>query len=186
MQANLAFGQPLGAVFQTALIVPDIDEAITHYVNLLGIGPWTMIRHFPPIRQKYRGGATDLDVSIATAYSGSMMMEIIQQHNDTQSVFTDTIAERGYGLHHYAVTTDKFDEDVARYTAMGGAPDFEAIAPARMDNARVAYFDTRKELGAMLEVVEINPSVESFFASVRAPSLDWDGKTEPVREISPD
>jgi len=173
---KLAFGQPLGAIFQIAYVVQDIHAAIREQATRLRIGPWLLLEHFVPTWQKYRGRPTELDASIAISFSGTMMFELIQQHNDVPSVFRDVVSRRGYGLHHLAVSSRDFEADCARYRASGYEPVFEAAAEGGL---RVAYFDTGATLSAMLEIMDMPPELESRWASLQAQCADWDGR-EPI------
>ncbi len=173
---KLAFGQPLGAIFQIAYVVQDIRAAIHEHATRLRIGPWLLLEHFVPTWQTYRGRPTELDASLAISFSGSMMFELIQQHNDVPSVFQDVVNRRGFGLHHLAVSTRDFQGECAKYRAMGFEPVFEAAAEGGL---RVAYFDTLAMLPGMLEVMDMPASVESRWASLQATCADWDGR-EPI------
>jgi hypothetical protein len=170
---KLAFGQPLGAIFQIAYVVQDIRAAIQEHATRLRIGPWLLLPHFVPTWQKYRGRPTELDASLAISFSGSMMFELIQQHNDVPSVFQEVVSRRGYGLHHLAVSSRDFEGDCAKYRDMGYEPVFEAAADAGL---RVAYFDTTATLSAMLEIMDMPPSLESRWASLQAECAKWDGR----------
>lgn len=57
-----------------AFIVPDVRGAVSAYAKGLKTGPWLLMEHFVPAWQRYRGSPTDIDLSVATAYSGSMMI----------------------------------------------------------------------------------------------------------------
>jgi hypothetical protein len=48
-----------------------------------------------------------------------------------------------YGFHHRAVTTDRFDEDLARYSRMGYDEAFSDVLPS---GARVVHADARRDL----------------------------------------
>ena len=170
---KLAFGQDLGAIFQIAYVVQDIHVAIREHATRLRIGPWLVLEHFVPTWQKYRGRPTQLDASLAISFSGSMMFELIQQHNDVPSVFQEVVDRRGYGLHHLAVSTRDFEGDCARYRSNGYEPVFEA---AGEEGLRVAYFDTLGTLPAMLEIMDMPASVESRWASLQAACAKWDGR----------
>jgi hypothetical protein len=172
----LATGQPLGSIFQVAYVVPSLEAAITHYASCLGAAPWVVLEHFQPLSQQYRGQPTALDLSIALAFSGSMMIELIQQHDDLPSVYGEVVDSRGYGFHHFAVTTRDFEADSAKYSTLGYETVFEAVLPDRLDRARVAYFDARANLPGMIELVEINEKVDAFFGALRAAATKWDGK----------
>jgi len=170
---KLAFGQELGAIFQIAYVVEDIRAAIEEHARRLRIGPWLLLEHFEPLWQTYRGRPTQLDASLAISFSGSMMFELIQQHDDVPSVFRDVVQRRGYGLHHLAVSTRDFEAECARYRGMGYEPVFEAAADGGL---RVAYFDTLATLPAMLEIMDMPASVESRWASLQALCAAWDGR----------
>lgn len=170
---RLAFGQELGAIFQIAYVVQDIRAAIHEHATRLRIGPWLLLEHFVPIWQKYRGRPTELDASLAISFSGSMMFELIQQHNDVPSVFQDVVKRRGYGLHHLAVSTRDFEGDCTKYRGLGYEPVFEAAGDGGL---RVAYFDTQSILPAMLEIMDMPESVESRWASLQATCSHWDGR----------
>ena len=170
---KLAFGQPLGAIFQIAYVVQDIRAAIHEHAGRLRIGPWLLLEHFVPTWQKYRGRPTRLDASIAISFSGSMMFELIQQHNDVPSVFQDVVNRRGYGLHHLAVSTRDFEGECAKYRASGFEPVFEAAAEGGL---RVAYFDTLATLPGMLEVMDMPASIEARWAALQASCANWNGR----------
>jgi len=172
----LATGQPLGSIFQVAYVVPSLEAAILHYASSLGAAPWVVLEHFQPVSQKYRGQPTALDLSIALAFCGSMMIELIQQHDALPSVYGEVVDSRGYGFHHFAVTTRDFEADSAKYSTLGYETVFEAVLPDGLDRARVAYFDARANLPGMIELVEINEKVDAFFGSLRAAATKWDGK----------
>lgn len=121
-----------------------------------------------------------MDVSIATAYSGSMMVELIQQNDDSPSVFRDTVDATGYGFHHWAVTTRDFTADAAEYRALGYSAAFEVVMPELFDGGRITYFDARADVPGMIELIELNDHVERFFASIKRAADSWDGTTTTV------
>lgn len=171
-----SFGQPIGAICQCAYIVADLRQAIPLYTSLLRAGPWLIVEHLQPEAQLYRGAPTDLDVSIATAYSGSMMFELIQQNDQLPSVYRETLERSGYGFHHHAVSTRHFDEDAEIYGAHGYEPAFEVVMPKFLDAARVTYFDTSGDLPGMTELIEVNSGVDQFFGSMKSAHDGWDGE----------
>jgi len=176
----LSFGQPPGAIMQVAYVVEDIEKAMKHWTEKLGVGPFFLFEHFELEDYRYRGKPGDLDITLALGFSGSMCFELIVQHSKSPSVYTDVVESRGYGFHHWAVSTTRFDEDLARYAASGN--DEVLYGRVAAVNARAAYVDTMAELGAMIELIEINPAVEGFFSVVKEPSIDWNGK-DPVRVL---
>jgi len=179
MTEMLKFGQPLGEIMQVAYTVEDLEQAMQHWVRDLGIGPFFKFEHFPLLDAQYRGQPTQFDVNIGLAYSGGMCFELIQQNNDAPSVYRDVIDERGFGFHHWALSTRDFDGDVARYQESGAELALYGVAAV---GARAGYMDTRSTLGGMIELIEIKSEVEELFAFIRAASENWNGE-DPVREF---
>jgi hypothetical protein len=175
----LSFGQPLGAIMQVAYVVDDIDRELERWTKELGVGPFFLFRSFPVIEPKYRGKPTDIDIDLALAFSGSMCFELIQQRNNAPSVYREVIDRRGYGFHHWAVSTKTFDAEVARRQAAGAPLAFSGAAGV---GARFGYMDATDTLGGMIELIEINPNVEEFFGMLHAAAQGWDGK-DPVRTL---
>lgn len=182
MTQLLDFGQPLGGVMQIAYIVPDLRRAIEDYRPRLQAGPWFVIDHFPLSDAQYRGQPSAFDVSIAIAYSGSMCFELIQQNNwETPSVYTEVQAQRGWGFHHFGVSTRDFDGDVARYRALGHEMALYGVAGV---GARAAYMDTNGALPGMIELIEMTEATEAFFTMMKTAADAWDGR-DPVRVLNP-
>ncbi len=173
----LNFGQPVDGLIQTALVVEDIRKSMEELTRHMRIGPWFLRENFVFGKQEYYGKPSTAELSIAMGYSGHMLFELIQQHNDEPSVYRDVVTKRGYGLHHFGVAAARFDDAVAGYHARGYRTAFWAeVAPG----VRVEYFDTTDVLPAMVELIEMKPSVEAMFTAFQQASVGWDG-ADPVR-----
>ena len=89
------------AIIQIAYTVADIQKTMRHYSELLHVGPWFLVGPFVPPKGVYRGVTTTMQISLGLAFSGQMMIELIQQHDDKPSVFGETLKARGaHGFHH--------------------------------------------------------------------------------------
>jgi hypothetical protein len=102
------------------------------------------------------------------------MIELIQQHDDSPSVFT----ERGHGFHHWAIGTHDVDSEIRRFAGHGYPVAFEDRVPS---GARIVYVDATAELPGMIEIIEMNEGQEAMYARFRQAAAAWDG-TDPVRE----
>jgi catechol 2,3-dioxygenase-like lactoylglutathione lyase family enzyme len=173
----LNYGQPLNGVTQFAFFVPDLEKAIARHVESWGIGPWFIIGPFCPPHHLYRGQRSGLTISLALAFSGGMMVELIQQHDDGPSPYRDTLGQ-GFGFHHIAVTTDRFDRELERYGALG----YEQVFSDVLQGGRIAYVDTTRDLPGMTELIEYTPTAEARQTRVQRASQEWDGK-DPIRRI---
>lgn len=175
---QLDYGQPLGAVVQYAYVVEDIESAILHYVGVLGIGPWYVLGPFVPAKGLYRGKPTEVEVTLAMAFSGHAMIELIQQHNQAPSVYLETIERAGYGFHHVAVVSNDFDRDLARYRQNG----LQLAFSDEVLGSRIAYLDTTTFLPGMLELMEWSPALEQAQAVIWQAAQGWDG-SDPIRRL---
>ena len=72
-------------VVQVSFVVEDLYESVQAFLDLYEIGPWLLFEHYPMKDLRYRGSTTTMDFSLAVAFSGSMMFELIQQNDDTPS-----------------------------------------------------------------------------------------------------
>jgi glyoxalase/bleomycin resistance protein/dioxygenase superfamily protein len=168
----------IGKVVQYAYTVPDLDVAMRRYTEVLHVGPWFRRGPFIPDRALYRGGRSAAELSLARAFSGDSMIELIQQHDEAPSVYREVIDVRGFGFHHWAIPTRSFDEDTSRYQAQG----FQVAYSDVLDTgARINYLDAVSSIGGMVELVELTPAQLDRYTLFYLSSIGWDG-TEPVRE----
>ncbi len=65
--------QPLYTVRQVAYVVRDMEKALKYWTEYLKVGPFFVLEHAPLENQKYRGGASNADISIALGNSGVLM-----------------------------------------------------------------------------------------------------------------
>jgi Glyoxalase/Bleomycin resistance protein/Dioxygenase superfamily len=172
-----SWGQPEDAIIQFAYVVEEIDDAMRRYVEKLGVGPWFRRGPFTPPRARYRGGPSTATFSVARAFSGHAMVELIQQHDDGPSVFHPAVPRR-YGFHHWARMTGEFDAEVERCAALGWEEAFFDVVPS---GARVVYVDATPDLPGLLELVERTPEQEQVYTAIYRAAVDWDGR-DPIRE----
>lgn len=171
---SAATPRPRPTAMQTAFVVKDIHAAIADYTDLLNAGPWFLRERGVFDGQVYRGQPVATCLSIAMAYSGDMLFELIQQHDDGASVYLDLIAERGYGLHHFGIGSDDYARDCAAYVEQGHALVYEATVA---HGARVGYFE-RPDLPFMIEVIELKPQSRQMFAGFKTAHDTWQGGVE--------
>lgn len=176
MKRQLQFGPRLGSVMQVAYVVNDLEKAVQKWSKTLNIGPWLIMENFPAENMLYRGDPTDLDITIALAFSGSMAFELILQNDDSPSVYNEQRVFEDEGLfHHWAIATETFDDDVKRYGEQGFEVAFYGeVVP--VGGLRYAYLDTKRSLGGMIELIETGPPFEELFNSIKVASKNWDGK----------
>lgn len=166
-----------GPVIQQAYIVPDIEDAMRHWLAR-GIGPFYIERH-RQTRGRHDGQAMLADISAAFALSGEQQIELIQVHNDEPSVYRRFIdANPQGGLHHLAVWVDSI-EDKLRALEEAGHP-----YRIRVDYRPMhAYLDCADSPGVLIQLMERCDLMNELWAMVREGEAGWDGVADPVREI---
>lgn len=163
----------IGDIFQFGYVVDDIDKAVAHWVEKLHVGPFFVARHVKYSTFTYQGQDYAPDVSLAFAYSGDVNIELVQQHDDTPSVFLDFRREHGEGLQHVGVLSDDLDADTASLDAQGSSMVLRLVNAG--NGVETRFFDTEFHPGAMLELIQRSPVSEQGFTAMQAAARAWDG-----------
>lgn len=180
---RFSFGQRDKSIVQVAYTVDDIQKGMRQYTDLLGIGPWFLVGPFVPAKGVYRGEATKMSVSLAVAFAGEVMIELIEQHDDKPSVYRETLEARGaHGFHHWAIGARNFDETVADYKSRGYEEVFSDISPR---GVRIVYVDTTADMPGMLEIIEMTDDAENQYDTMYRAAKDWDGVSFTVHQVKP-
>jgi hypothetical protein len=106
-----------------------------------------------------------------------MQFEVIQQLDDSPSVYREWVEKRGYGLHHFGMAVSDYSAARAHYQHSGRTLVYEAEV---VHGARVGYFDAGGQAPAMIELIEFLPATQAMFETFRTAARNWDG-TDPVR-----
>lgn len=174
-----------GSVRQVALVVHDIDAAMSVMIEKMGIGPFFILREIQPEDYQYRGQSVEAPIlSLAFAFSGELNIEIIQQHNAAPSAYRDFLATRGDGVQHLSSWTElpsEYDSIRANLLAAGQ----KIVHEGRVGNNRFVYFDTTDPvLGMCFEVSEgLSAELGPLVARMSATAQDWDG-SDPIRPFA--
>jgi Glyoxalase/Bleomycin resistance protein/Dioxygenase superfamily len=171
------FGQPRTGIIQMAYVVPDVKASIGHWVDSLRVGPWFLLDRWSGDEATYRDGASRTAISAAMAFSGHMLIELIQPLDDEPSVYKEVIDKSGFGFHHFGLGSEDYDRDIAAYQERGQSLAFQARVPT---GGRVGYVDTQGKMPGFIEVIENGPEMEAIFTRFYKASIQWDGK-DPIR-----
>jgi len=150
-------------LFQQAYLVNDLHESIERWNRLFGAGPFVVVPHHQTDRFTYRGTDQEADVSYAFGYLGDMMIQFIQQHDDTPSIYREMYAAGEEGYHHIATLVHDFPAERQRLLDMG----FEIACELYADGVDAAYFDTRSVTGGYTEIHGDPPRILMAFATWR-------------------
>lgn len=169
----------LGPIMQNGFVVGDLEAAVRHWTTKLGVGPFFVLEHIPFGTLYFRGRPVTFDMSVAVAQWGEMQVELIVQHDETPSIYSEFRARHGTGLQHVGVMSANLEEDLARLKLR----DIEPVQwGSTSTGIRFAYVNSDDHAGGMLELIERGPAIEAFFAMVREAAVDWDG-AKPLRRL---
>ncbi len=168
-----------GPVMQLGFVVRDLDAAMNHWVDKVGIGPFFVLEHVQFAEAYYRGARADVDMSVALAQWGEVQVELIHQFNDAPSIYSSFPARAQGGLQHVGVMTNSVTDDLERLRGAGIEP---VQWGSTANGIRFAYVATDHHPGGMIELIEHGPAIDGFFRMVREAAQDWDG-TRAVRRL---
>lgn len=141
------------AVKQIAVVVKDVQKAMEHYWNILGIGPWD-VRHFcnDNVRNFHFHGRTvteKFEFICAVAWEGDMEFELIQPIKGP-NIYWQFLDEKGEGLHHIkeVVPDERIPQVLQEFKDRGS----EVLQTGWIDNDVHYYLDTEELLGFVYEI----------------------------------
>ena len=135
-------------LFQEAYFVNDLEESIKKWSEVFGAGPFRIAAHHQTDKFEYRGTPQEADVSYAFGYLGDIMIQFIQQHDDTPSIYMDMFEPGQEGFHHVAYLAHDFEGEFKRLQDLG----FDCATRLYADGVDAAYFDTRSLNGCFTEI----------------------------------
>ena len=169
-----------GPIDQVCWLVPDLDAAMLHFSESLGIGPWYAIPQMTPLDFNYGGEASAIEMSLAVTYSGRLQIELIQQHNDAPSMYKDSIDAGEYGQHHVGFFRRNYDEQLEQAIAGG----YEVGQSGSLNGElRFSYLKTAATPGTTAELIELTDPVEAAFVAIHQATTVWDGN-DAIRRMS--
>jgi len=145
--------------FQIAYVVREIDAAMRLFRDRYGVARW----HVMDMGALNPGSPTRY---IATAYSGEVMLELIDSLQDAPSIYGNWLADgQAVRLHHlgfWAHSPEELAAARSRFEANGQAIAAEGRFGDILD---FLYADCVAELGHYYEIVHLLPAGRDFFAA---------------------
>jgi hypothetical protein len=164
---------------QNGYVVRDLERAMHHWSGKCGVGPFFVLEHIEIGELWFRGQPARIDMSVGIAYWGDVQIELIYQHDDSPSIYTDFAKSKGEGLQHVGVMTGSVEKQLAELAEAG-------IKPTQWGSTATgihfAYVDTDLHPGGMIELIESGPAINAFFGMAREASRNWNGR-DPVRRL---
>jgi hypothetical protein len=113
---------------------------------------------------------------VLLAHSGGVQIELIEHPGEDGGHVTNVIPVGREGLHHFAMASDDFERDEARYGAR-----MPRTGGGEVRGMRYAFFDAREEFGCMLELLEWVEWMRERADGIAAASAGWDGSGDLIR-----
>ena len=138
---------------QLGIVVRDLEATVRRYEDDYGIGPWEFARIDLGEANNYReyGQPVERSTRIAVATVGRVMWELIEPL-DEEGIYARFLAEKGESIHHVAVATPDFYETVAQ-----AERENKVILSCEFSGIDIAYLDTQRDLGMILEIASGMP-----------------------------
>jgi len=162
-----------GPVLQNGYLVDDLERAIDHWVNVMGVGPFFVIPKVAMVDPVYRGRPCEAEIGIALANSGDLQIELVVQHNNAPSIYQEWLDQGRLGLHHVGFFVDDIEATLA---ALPEAP--QPIQHGR----NFCYVDTVYHPGTMVELIQPDAGMRGLFGMIKTASVGWRGE-DPVRRL---
>lgn len=170
------------ALFHVAYVGTDLDRMVDRMLQS-GIGPFYYSRELH-LNSRYRGERHDLVISVAFAYTGDQMIELVVQDNDVPSSFKEHLALHPEGgLHHVAYMSNDLDASVAELKAKGKefVPVQEFLGP---DGKPVEiYLEPKGAKDPIFMQIVLPSAWDGGFEKLKAIAKTWDG-SNPKRNMA--
>ncbi|WP_116597439.1 VOC family protein [Primorskyibacter marinus] len=144
----------LGPATQLGFVVRDLDEAVRHWIDVLGVGPFLFLENGtgrPAPQSIYRGQDVQIEMRLAFGFIGDVQLELIQQVNDAPSPYRTFLDEGREGLQHLGYWVPDHAAARNRIEADGYTP--ELVIPIAGQPDPIIYYSAPSVVGPMLEIV---------------------------------
>jgi methylmalonyl-CoA/ethylmalonyl-CoA epimerase len=141
---------------QLGWVVKDFKKSEESFKRIYGIRKFFVAEGLQgnSIEARYFGRSVDFEMNIYVAYVGETQFEFIQPRGG-ENIYRDFLNETGSdGIQHvgHLMPMVRLDEAASQLTAAG----YLQMQTLTFEISKVIYFDTRKEIGTVTEIVGFN------------------------------
>lgn len=154
---------PAENVFQIGFVVPDIHKGMAFFKEKLGVPEFLFIEKPELQDETYLGRPAPLRLHLAFGWCGDTQIELIQPISGISSYSKFLDRNPKGGMQHYAIEVDDYDRGVKDMQARGLA----LIQSGRHNETRFGYFDTTSMIGALTEIVYLQPEEKAFMHGLK-------------------
>jgi Glyoxalase/Bleomycin resistance protein/Dioxygenase superfamily len=158
-----------GGIRQFGFVVPDLDAALAQWLAL-GVAPWLVMRDLPMKGCRYRGELSEPVISMALSNTGDMQIELIQQQDDTPSIYREFLVATGGGFNQVAYWVEDFDAVRAAALADGWS---EVWCGDAGGATKFSYVERPDSPAAIVELMELNDMTRAMGEAIRDAAAAW-------------
>jgi len=169
---NTATKTTFGSHFsQVAWVVKDIHAAEKFFQDVIGIGNFVKLENLSAqeLEGTYYGNSGNFVFHLYMAYSGDSLVELIQPVSG-QSIFQDYLDRNlAPGIQHiaYSIPVNDLDKAISEFAKKG----YPVITSLNLPVAKVAFFDTSKEIGVVTEVIGLTDAGLEFVQQLKSAAM---------------
>jgi methylmalonyl-CoA/ethylmalonyl-CoA epimerase len=166
----MVIGVPLAllgkSLEQVAFVVKSLEAGQKFFNEKMGVPRFFVIEDFGrrATEKTFRGKPANHDFKIAIAYSGNTQIELIE-HVAGDTTYKEFLERRGEGLHHLGFFVEdrpSYDKVFAEFNT-----NFPVLQSGRFGETLYTYFDTEAAVGAVMEMVYLDPAARELMARVK-------------------
>ena len=170
----------LGPVIQWGFLVKNLDEAMTSWVDQLGVGPWWGYRNVS-CKARVDGVESDVVMSVGLAYHKGVQIELIHQTNDALSPYSYFYqgSDDAQVLQQIAYMVPDVDLAVGQCEARGMHETGRIMPAPGLD---YVYMSSPAMRGLVIELMPHDQGFLDDYKRCVEEASSWDG-SEPYRLI---
>jgi len=150
-------------VYQIGFVVPDIHKGMDFFKGKLGVPEFLFIEKPELQDETYLGKPAPLRLHLAFGWCGDVQIELVQPIAGTSTYSKFLEHNPQGGMHHYGIEVPNYAQGVKDMEARGYAP----VQGGRHNETRFAYFDTTGIIGALTEIVYLQPEEKAFMLTLK-------------------
>lgn len=147
------------AVMQICFVTGNLEKSLDWFADLTGKSPSPIggAASHAEARAVYHGQQAEVSCRLAIFKFGNLDVEFLEPGPE-KSAWRDLLEQKGPGVHHIAFKTRNMTQRGASLQAKG----FAELQKAEFlgSHGRYAYYDTVKDLGIQIELLEFNADME--------------------------
>lgn len=156
-----------GSLQRLVQVVPELDAAMQSWASATGAGPFFVFSNIAFVSHEHRGNAALPALSIATGFSGEVLIELVQLHDEAPSAWREITP----GCLVPALIVDDLEAALATQLAADRA----CITRGTYGfGARFAFVESSPSSGQVMQLIEKHFVLTQLTTAMREASTNWD------------